>query len=86
MTSTLAALTLTAAVSLTGHHSGQVTRERGPLYCGPTYCHRQVTITRPFLDTGATMVVVKTHARPVESRNSLPAPWGPWHVLWGYIR
>jgi hypothetical protein len=68
-----------------GQHEGAHSRVLGPIECGSQRCHQSVTVTRPYLDTGQTVTLVKRHSRPTESRNSLTPPWGPWHLQVAYV-
>lgn len=61
------------------------TRVLGPVECGQIRCHQLVTTTRPWLDTDQTVTVIRRHSRPVEGRNSITAPWGPFHLVVAYI-
>lgn len=82
---TIAATILTLALTATPVGHDAPTRTLGPITCGTQRCHQLVTTTRPWLDTGQTLTIIRRHARPVETRNGGTPPWGPWHLVVGYV-
>lgn len=86
MTAVLLACAFVAGRASAGTH-GRVTRQFSPVHCHPITCAQRLTVTRPYLDTDATMTVVMRRIRPAESRTpGLVPPWRPWRVQFGFIR
>lgn len=82
-TLTLAATVVALIVALAPSSVAQA--KLGPIRCHTIRCTQDRTVTRQWLDTDQLVTIVSRHSRPTNTRNSITAPWGRWHLVVAYI-